>query len=290
MTTNRSGRGFPLATGWAVLAMLCLSMPACRTIQISESNIIRPDHRPEAGLHAGHVVDRSLIQTAHGQIAVTRIHRPGNKVVVLYCGGNQFRVDVGGGWITAALPPSVDIVMFDYPGYGGSSGASTVDGLSQAALQVYDEVIAGDAAGYERRAVYGMSMGGFIASHVASERHPELLILEGTAPSVPEFMENLVPWFAKPFVSFQIAPALSRIDNPSRLRDFPGEVLLLVGDADRQTKPALMRKLARDLAEGGVDVQFHLIPGRGHGNVMGDDHARRIISEFLEEGPCCLHE
>ena len=285
MDKDRKRRRLLLAAKGMVLAALCASMIGCKTIRVSESDFMRPDHRPDAELREGQVIDRSLIETPHGQIAVTRISKPGNKVAVLYCGGNQFRTSVEGGRVSAALPASVDIVMFDYPGYGGSSGTPTVEGLMQAAILVYDAHMVGDGAEYDRRAVYGASMGGFMATHVAAERSPEMLVLEGTAPSVSELMRSLVPWFAKPFVSFKVDPRLSQIDNVSRLADFHGKVLLLVGDADTQTRPSLMRRLRHGLENHGVDADLHVIPGRGHGNAMEHVGAREVIRDFLGEGP-----
>lgn len=285
MDKDRKWPRLALAVRWMMLVALCVSMLGCKTIRVSESDFMRPDHRPDAALREGQVIDRSMIETPDGRIAVTRISKPGNKVAVLYCGGNQFRTNVEGGRISAALPASVDVVIFDYPGYGGSSGTPTVEGLMQAAILVYDAHMAGDGASYDRRAVYGVSMGGFMAAHVAAERSPEMLVLEGTAPSVSELMRSLVPWFAKPFVSFEVDSRLSRIDNVSRLADFQGKVLLLVGESDTQTRPSLMRRLRRDLENNGVDADLHVIPGRGHGNTMEHAGAREIVRDFLGEGP-----
>lgn len=285
MIGSRSKGKASFAVRLVGLVALCISIQGCKTIRVSEADFMRPDHRVEAELQEGQFIDRSSIDTPYGQIAVTRISRQGNRTAVLYCGGNQFRTSVDGGRIVAALPASVDIVMFDYPGYGGSSGTPTVESLKQAALYVYDRHLVDAGVGYDRHAIYGTSLGGFVASHVAAERQPGMLVLEGTAPSVPELMQSLVPWFAKPVVSFEIVPSLAQIDNVSTLAEFPGKVLLLVGEADTQTQPSLMRRLGNDLAGNGVDVEFHLITGRGHGNVMEDGEARRIVSDFLGASP-----
>ena len=264
---------------------ICTAMIGCKTVRVSESDFLRPDLRPEAFLRPGQTLDRFTIETPHGEIAATRITKPGNTTVILYCGGNQFRKDTLGGSISAAFPASVDLVMFDYPGYGESTGSPTLVNLMESATAVYDQLLTNPTSDYRRHAVYGASMGGFVAAHVAAERSPELLILEGTAASASQMMKSLVPWFAKPFIFIDIAPSLARYDNVTRLRDFQGNTLLLAGSTDSQTKPAIMRQLNDGLHRNGVAVQFRTIEGRGHGDVLGSLQAQEAISSFLEANP-----
>lgn len=263
----------------AVVAALCL--PACTTMRLTEANFLYPDSEVEAAaLERGQQVTHFTVDSSAGPIAATRVGKPGNRTVVLYCGGNQFRAGVQGGDIVAGLPADVDVVLFDYPGYGDSGGQASVDGIMAAALAVYDHVAATAAPG-QRLAVHGLSLGGFAASHVAGARSPDLLVLEATAPDAERWGASMTPWFAKPFVEIEFAPALAAIDNVDKLRDYTGRALLLVGSRDSQTSPALMRMLHADLRGEGVDARFQVIEGRGHGNVLGDQEARRVLAEFL---------
>ncbi len=263
------------------IASFCMLLVGCRTIQVSESDLMQPDIRPDAHIKSDQRIERSTVQTSVGEIAVTRIFRPGNKIAVLYCGGNQFRTSVSGGSVSAAFPESVDLILFDYPGYGLSSGSPTVDSLMQAATAVYDQFLSESSAGYDRKGVYGSSMGGFIASHVAAERSPDFLMLEGTAANTTQLMRSLVPWFAKPFIDIKVDPKLADFDNVEKLKGFEGRALLMVGSADTQTKPIVMREFAAALATENVDVRYTVIAGRGHGNVLSHSEARREVSEFL---------
>lgn len=284
-TTDLSAQRIIQMGRFAAIFSICTLMLGCRTIQVSDADFLRPDLRPAASVRSDQTIDRFTLETPYGELTATRISRPGNRTAVLYCGGNNFRTEVLGGSVVAAFPASVDLIMFDYPGYGNSTGTPTVENLMESATIVYDRLLINGENNYEQHAVYGSSMGGFIASHVAAERNPELLMLEGTAASTSQLMNSLVPWFAKPFISFEVAPSLARIDNVAQLRDFRGDALLLVGSADSQTKPTVMREFSEALRGHGVDVQFRTIEGRGHGNVLGESEARKLISNFLEIEP-----
>lgn len=269
---------------------LCVGMllSGCKTIEVSESDLLQPDSRIEAVLRDGQKIERHIVQTAQGAIAVTVITRPGNRIGVLYCGGNQHRTRVLGGEIAEAFPGNVDLVLFDYPGYGESDGKPTHESLMESGRAVYDQMLRDNPA-YQRRVVYGLSLGGFVATDVAAARHPDRLVLEATAPDAMKWLNSFVPWFAKPFVDVKIEPKLAQYDNLARLHGFPGRMLLLVGTRDSQTKPVLMRRMYEDLRELGVDVAFKRIPGRGHGEALGHDDARQALSEFLTQPDRSAH-
>lgn len=255
-------------------------LTGCQTIRVTEADLLKADRRVEAAVEPGQRVDRHTLNTEHGDIAVTRVTRTGNSVVMLYLGGNQFRTSIEGGDVVARMPSNVDLVLVDYPGYGGSTGRPSVESLMGTALAVYDRFLADEAG--KRRVVYGTSTGGFVAAHVAGLRGPNMLVLEGTAPDTRRWLHSMVPWFAKPFVRAELSTSLSAIDSVAALEAYRGPILLMVGSKDTQTPPALMKKMATELDRGGREVRFHVIPGRGHGEVLLHSQARELIAAFVD--------
>lgn len=258
-----------------------LSSVGCKTVTISERDLLQPDQRiDDAATERRQDVERFVVSTQHGDISVTRVHREGNRVSVLYFGGNQFRTSQSSGGVARAFPADVDLILFDYPGYGESSGTPTLESMFETSLAVYDAV--------EKRTsnpvfVYGASMGGFMASHVASEREVFGLMLEGTAPDTKQWVRSLIPWFAKPFVRVSLSDSIASVDNVDRLSSFNGPILMMVGDRDTQTRPQLMRSFAEAMRSRGNDVQLIEIPGRGHGELLDVEVIRNAIAVFLRQ-------
>lgn len=255
-------------------------LSGCQSIRVTEADLLRADRRVEAAVKPDQRIERHRLSTPHGEIAVTEVTRTGNRIVMLYLGGNQFRTSIEGGDVVARMPSSVDLVLLDYPGYGDSSGHPSVDALMGTALAVYDRFLAHETG--KRRIVYGTSTGGFVAAHVAGLRQPERLVLEGTAPDTRRWLDSMVPWFAKPFVHTELSPPLSAIDSVAALDGYPGPILMMVGSRDTQTRPALMKKMAAELGRGERLVQFHVIPGRGHGEVLQHSQARALLAAFVD--------
>lgn len=257
-------------------------MIGCKTFTVTERDLLHPDQRVEdAAAERKQEVERFMVSTPHGDIAVTRIHRAGNSASVLYCGGNQFRTSQFGGDVVRAFPAEIDLILFDYPGYGGSDGEPTLATMLDTSLAVHDALTSRSP---NPVSVYGSSMGGFMASHVAGLRQPPRLMLEGTAPDTRRWVKSLVPWFATPFVRTELSDSIAGVDNVARLKPYKGPVLMMVGTRDNQTRPKLMRAFADDLRDHGNTVTFVEIDGRGHGQLMDVERVRTAIAGFVLPG------
>ncbi len=84
------------------------------------------------------------------------------------------------------------IIAFDYRGYGQSEGQPSETGLYADALAAYEYTrkLYPD----EKIIVFGRSMGGAVASQLASVVAPAALILEASISSMPEIIKERAPW------------------------------------------------------------------------------------------------
>jgi pimeloyl-ACP methyl ester carboxylesterase len=251
------------------MASLLLATSACATFEVREADLLNPDDPPKAaGLPDGYEVEQFVVRGPERSIGVTYAHRPGNRVFVQYCGGNEFRRSRDGGGILRQLARGADVVLFDYPGYGDSTGEPAVATILEDAHAVYDHFIDRGAATGKARIVYGFSLGSFVASALASDRDPDVLVLEGTAPNVKAWASEMVPLVAKPFVRISVADELASLDNVGELRNVRSRMYILGGGKDKRTPPALGRSMAAALAGARADVQFKLFPAAAHGGIM----------------------
>lgn len=134
--------------------------------------------------------------------------------------------------------------MFDYRGYGASgTGELTVPRLMADAEAVFDHVAALPGMRPETTVVHGLSMGSFMAGHVAARRPTAGVVLEGSATSAEEFARAQVPFLARPFVRLEISEGLRGQGNLQYMEDLDEPLLVLVGEKDTVTRPLFSRRL-----------------------------------------------
>lgn len=199
---------------------------------------------------------------------------------LLYLGGNHQSVDraiehVAENFLAVGR---VNIHFFDRRGQGRSTGTGGVDHGMKDAMAIFDYVrerVDGPLI------VHGLSLGGFEAAAVAAERPVDALVLEATATNVDEFVSTAIPWYAKPFVTVNVADELRTADNREPIADYQGPLLLLAGEDDTQTAPEMMESLYN--VSPSDEKRFVVVPDAHHGNAMRKTMAREAYTSFLED-------
>jgi fermentation-respiration switch protein FrsA (DUF1100 family) len=88
----------------------------------------------------------------------------------------------------------LSVLIIDYRGYGQSTGRTTEMGIyrdADAAWRYLTEergIVANDIL------IFGRSLGGSVASRLASEYQPLALIVESSFTSIPDIAQDLYPW------------------------------------------------------------------------------------------------
>lgn len=257
-------------------------MAGCKTIEVKESSFIRPDVQtkakplPEQAFENG-----TALEVARPDGALLRgvlVSRPGADRTLLYFGGNMFHLDESGKRVVAALQGcKVNVAIFDYRGYGRSSGMPTVANMSGDALAIYDAL----AARFPGKvAVHGQSLGSFVAAGLAQERPVRSVVLETTATTALEMVENSVPWYYKPFVTIKVDDALGAVDNVKVASRIQAPLLVLAGGKDKLT-PAFMSQRVFDAAPV-TRKQLVVLPDSHHNNVLANPSTPAILCPFIE--------
>lgn len=209
--------------------------------------------------------------------------RPGNRVTVLFLGGDDFQTGTDGleaGQLMEKL--GVDTLMLDYPGYGESEGRPTLVSMRADALAAYDWLHAQPAVAGTSLVVHGFSLGSMLAPYVADNRPVSGLVLESTATDVPDWANNFVPWYAWPFVSIRIDPPLLQVSNVVALKAYRGPLFLVVGDEDEITPPKFSETLYADSATPAAEKRLYRVKGEGHGSALHDPEAQEQYRQFLD--------
>lgn len=202
---------------------------------------------------------------------------PNARGTVLLFGNNAFRVAQQGHVLIRALKDyPVNIIQFDYRGYGNSGGEPSASLMKSDAIEVFDQVKTQFTGPIN---VHGHSFGSFVASWLSTQRQLDGLVLEGAATSAEELLRDMTPWYAKPFVRYEIEDALKEYDNRTFLKKFSNPFLILVGEKDVMTAPSHARQIFMSFDNSRKYMK--VIAGADHMSAMHQVEASLAYKEFL---------
>ena len=86
------------------------------------------------------------------------------------------------------------VLIFDYRGYGTSSGTPSEEGTYQDARAAWDHLVQVCGFAPAEIVVYGRSLGGSVATWLAEQVHPGALLIEASFTSLPAMAARLYPF------------------------------------------------------------------------------------------------
>lgn len=204
-----------------------------------------------------------------------------SRPLIVHCAGNSGdRYNSGLGYASKALPWG-DVLVFDYPGYGDSSGSPSAAALEASSGALLADISARTA---DRDLVlWGHSLGGFICARLAEQAEGvDALILETTARNAAEVAAAWKPWWAGPFIRIDVAQSLASYDSAAAAKTFGGPVLVLGARRDDTLPVRLSRSLASAAEALGADVTYVEFAEAGHRTVPDAADFAATVNAFLQ--------
>lgn len=278
-----------------IMLAVC-SLSACQSLVIKDLDLIRPDNltgyktkgvfdqaKLQKTLPQAQLKEEEIVLPQEGTEAVklkgVHVSLPEAKTTVLYFGGNLTHVDENApilAKLSAACP--ANFTTFDYRGYGRTNGQPDALLLKEDALRIYDFVRASTSG---RLLVYGYSLGGFMASHIAANRSIDGLVLEGSATTPADVVDAQIPWYFKPFVNVTISDNLKTIDNLAATSQYKGKILVITGGKDT-TMPAYLGQQLYDKSPS-QEKQYVFVENGTHSNLTNDARVKAQYCELLNK-------
>ncbi len=264
----------------AAAASAALAIGACARIAVGEQSLFlaRPGTVTASG--AGVAADDFFFAADDGtSLNAWYIRRPAARATVLFFGGNAFFLADSKGFAEAITGHGVNLFMMDYRGYGRSQGTPTVASFRSDALRAYQVLRERFEPDPRRIIAHGHSLGSFAATLVASERPVGALVLQNPATDGRETLRYLVPWYAKPFVRFDVEPSLLAESNLLRIRGVSVPTLIAGGARDRITSPRMATALFE--ASPARDKKLVIVRGGDHNGLWLDPGFQEAYGDLV---------
>lgn len=150
----------------------------------------------------------------------------------------------------------MNVLIYDYPGYGTSSGSATEENAYAAIDVAYDHLVSEKRVDPKRIILHGRSLGGGVAVDLASRKAVGALILESSFTTA---FRVVTRYRILPFDKFESIEKIQKVITP---------VLIIHGTNDRTIPEYHGRRL---FEAANKPKQALWIEGAGHNNVVNTD-------------------
>jgi len=143
---------------------------------------------------------------------------PARAPAVLLCHGNAGNISHRLDWLETFCGLGFAVLLFDYRGFGQSSGTPTEPGTYLDAQAAWDYLTNSKGFSPKCIVIVGESLGGPIAAHLAKDVAPGALILVSTFTSVPDLARTLYRYLpVRLLARFQYPTAtyVARVHGPT---------------------------------------------------------------------------
>lgn len=221
----------------------------------------------------GGVPFEDLMLTAEDGSVISAWYVPArdpNAPVLLFCHGNAGNISHRVHNLVLLNRIGLSVLIFDYPGFGRSSGRPLEAGIYGSAHAAYRHLREERGIPDKRIVFFGRSLGAAAALELAAGGRGRALIMESGFTDLHQMGRHLYPMLPMP------SRLKRKYPNAQRLTSLRMPLLIIHG-ADDQLVPVSMAQRLFELARRPKDL--YLVPGAGHNDTVlagGGEYGNRI--------------
>ena len=193
---------------------------------------------------------------------------PGKNKALLYFGGNAEAVVHNAVDFLTAFPLHT-VYLFNYRGYGGSSGQPTEEGIYSDALSLFDKVQEKQA----KISVMGRSLGSGAATYLASKRPVEKMVLVSPYDSIKSVAQNKFPIYPM-FLLLK-----DKYDSIGRVKEIQAKTIILIAENDEVIPKKHSLRLISEFPPEQITVKT--ISDTGHNDISNKMEYYDHLKSFL---------
>ncbi|MFC1824638.1 alpha/beta hydrolase [Thermodesulfobacteriota bacterium] len=201
----------------------------------------------------------------------------GEKPIILFFHGNAGNISHRLDNITHLVKRGLQVFIFDYRGYGKSSGRPSEKGLYLDGIAAYDYLVRKRHFTPDRIVLFGRSLGGAVAVEVALQRSVRAIIAESAFTSTRGMAKTM--WLFRPIAG--LLPA--HYNNHEKIKNIEAPKLIIHGIND-ELVPFHMGQALHDAAP--TPKFFFPIKGAGHNDtyIVGGTKYFQNLTSFVLNG------
>lgn len=207
--------------------------------------------------------------------------KKGAEKIIIVSHGNGGNIDHRIILVAPLLAANCSVLLYDYEGYGSSTGEPTIPAIKQDGLAVYDYVH--NVMHYEPKniIVYGESLGGGVTTYIAKNRPVAGIILQSAFASLTMAAKDRLFWL-------NLYPAFAfdgiEMNNANFLHGPHPPVLLMHGDQDVVVP---IKHAYKTFSEASEPKRLVILKGCNHNDVSVVDPKAYAepIAQFVKELP-----
>lgn len=158
-------------------------------------------------------------------------------ITVLFCHGNAGNISNRLESANYLLSLGLNVLLFDYQGYGHSDGTPGEDEIFADGMAAYRWLRTEKRIPADRIVIFGRSLGGAVAVDVASKAEACALVLESTFSSVSDMAKHLFPYLPMNLL------LRFRLDSESKIGSVKMPILMVHSPQDEIVPYQFGRKL-----------------------------------------------
>lgn len=244
-------------------------------LNFQEKLIFRSESLPQNHVFTSEIPFEELFLKASDGAVLNGLHykQANPKGVLVYFHGNAQTLDYWGKWAEELSNRyQYDVVVMDYRGYGKSTGKRSHKAMLADGLLFYEYCKTKFSAA--EIIIFGRSLGGAFATHVAKERSAKLLLLESTFTSVYDIASKNF-WFLPLHWLLQYP-----FQNDKNIAQISIPTYLIHGTNDLVVPYHHGQKLFEK--SGSSTKKLYTIEGALHNNLVGYSEYFQALDEILK--------
>ena len=201
----------------------------------------------------------------------------GESPIILFCHGNAGNISHRLDNVRLLLDQGLQVFIFDYRGYGKSTGTPSETGLYTDGLAAYDYLVGERGVPPGQIVLFGRSLGAVVAIDMALKKGVGSLIMESAFTSTRDMAKNmglfrLISYFLPPH--YNALEKISRVDVP---------MLIVHGERDKIVPFSMGQKLFEAAK---MPKYFYPLNRAGHNDtyVEGGEEYFQTIAAFAKNG------
>jgi len=214
-----------------------------------------------------HDFDEMVLNNSGASINVI-IANKGQQKAIIYFGGNGEAV-VYNAPIFANVFPNHTVYLFNYRGYGGSSGSPKEKDIYSDALSIFETV----RTDHAEISIMGRSLGTGVATYLAAQKEITKLVLITPFDSIQSLAQHR-------FFLYPMALLLKdKYDSLSRVKSITAKTLIIIAENDEIIAFKHSDKLIKAFPASQITV--NKIPNAGHNTLSENEQYYQILKNFL---------